>query len=279
MRTKRAFTLIELLVVIAIIAILAAILFPVFAQAREKARAATCLSNQKQIGLAALMYVQDYDEQWPLLEDCGIPSGPTVADLINPYIKAGNLNDNANGGNGWPEGSIWKCPDGMTYDTGDRDSYVTYGYNYLYLTNSTPHGPNGTWNWVDIWQWCNGGKSLAAINTPAEMVVFGDGGHSDGPNSPKDPYSSYGGHTDTWWTLLPPSLRAAVTVADWIDWTTVLDARHSTQTNVVFSDGHVKSRPLASIYGRWSAYCGDSCQDFHTTLTPPDQYFDGNYPN
>ncbi|HEY3298451.1 MAG TPA: prepilin-type N-terminal cleavage/methylation domain-containing protein, partial [Armatimonadota bacterium] len=66
--TKRnsGFTLIELLVVIAIIAILAAILFPVFAQAREKARSASCLSNEKQIGLGLMMYMQDYDETYPM---------------------------------------------------------------------------------------------------------------------------------------------------------------------------------------------------------------------
>ena len=63
-RFRQGFTLIELLVVIAIIAILAAILFPVFAQAREKARAVSCLSNLKQIGLASGMYLQDYDERW-----------------------------------------------------------------------------------------------------------------------------------------------------------------------------------------------------------------------
>src|SRR5271165_6941681 len=82
-RQTGGFTLIELLVVIAIIAILAAILFPVFAQAREKARAISCLSNVKQIGTAFYMYVQDYDETTPSL---GGNSGDYTNHLY-PYVK------------------------------------------------------------------------------------------------------------------------------------------------------------------------------------------------
>jgi prepilin-type N-terminal cleavage/methylation domain-containing protein/prepilin-type processing-associated H-X9-DG protein len=88
--TRRGFTLIELLVVIAIIAILAAILFPVFAKAREKARQSSCLSNVKQIGLAVMQYKQDYDECWPW-ELYNVTWQPTVplgwGGEIGPYVK------------------------------------------------------------------------------------------------------------------------------------------------------------------------------------------------
>jgi len=95
-RRREGFTLIELLVVIAIIAILAAILFPVFAQAREKARAASCMSNNKQMALAFSMYKQDYDETYP-------PAVDPVTNLwwenaVTPYIKGGNV------------GGILTCP-------------------------------------------------------------------------------------------------------------------------------------------------------------------------
>jgi len=103
-RKQSGFTLIELLVVIAIIAILAAILFPVFAQAREKARAISCISNLKQIGIAYRMYMSDYDEMVP---PCYQYYSPTPADnpynnilyypdIMNPYVKSAG---------------IWVCPD------------------------------------------------------------------------------------------------------------------------------------------------------------------------
>src|SRR5690349_12512311 len=101
-RQKGGFTLIELLVVIAIIAILAAILFPVFAQAREKARSSSCLSNQKQIALAHSMYAQDYDETYPMAQGTLIDPVTGILtrweDSVKPYIKGGNV------------GGILTCP-------------------------------------------------------------------------------------------------------------------------------------------------------------------------
>jgi prepilin-type N-terminal cleavage/methylation domain-containing protein len=85
---KQGFTLIELLVVIAIIAILAAILMPVFAQAREKSRQASCLSNLKQIGLATMMYVQDYDETYPSNLALSIP-GTSFGEDWGSWVRSG----------------------------------------------------------------------------------------------------------------------------------------------------------------------------------------------
>ena len=105
-RKRGAFTLIELLVVIAIIAILAAILFPVFAQAREKARQAACLSNEKQIALAIIAYSQDYDEQMTFGSSSS-GRGDGWASLVYPYVKAIG---------------VYACPDDTTNPGGGQDA-------------------------------------------------------------------------------------------------------------------------------------------------------------
>ena len=117
-RNRRGFTLIELLVVIAIIAILAAILFPVFARARENARRASCQSNLKQIGLGILQYTQDYDEKFPRSwadSPTRIAIGDSLFKQIDPYLKSAQ---------------ILRCPS----DNMSSAIYPwSYGYNYVYL--------------------------------------------------------------------------------------------------------------------------------------------------
>jgi len=107
---RKGFTLIELLVVIAIIAILAAILFPVFAKAREKARATTCLSNLKQLSLAVMMYLSDYEETFMLSVGQG---GDTFPHVLEPYVK---------------NKGIWKCPNDPAQPVAG-DYPVTYSLN------------------------------------------------------------------------------------------------------------------------------------------------------
>jgi prepilin-type N-terminal cleavage/methylation domain-containing protein/prepilin-type processing-associated H-X9-DG protein len=260
----RGFTLIELLVVIAIIAILAAILFPVFAQAREAARKTTCVSNLKQLGSATMMYSQDYDERFPLLED-GSAARMTVANLLDPYIKTSKKNINGLGGNLWPEDSVWRCPSGFTYNFGNPNSYYTVSYNFLYLTDldaSNNFVPDwSSPNRYGIWGWTQPGRSMAAVAQPAETVLMSDAGHSDGPR----------GTSPTWSGLMTPAARLANGAQPWL---TVLEARHNQVANVVWLDGHTKAVKMEAIYGRWDT--STSPPTFVPTQNPPDRFFDLN---
>ncbi len=151
-RQPRAFTLIELLVVIAIIAILAAILFPVFAQAREKARQTSCLSNMKQIGLGIVQYVQDYDETLPRSTFYKDPTDPYAAgnfdgsptwdNVVNPYIKNGQAGTSTDSGFAviGKGGPIFQCPS----DSKARVSYMeNLGRRSYALAGSWRNGEEG----------------------------------------------------------------------------------------------------------------------------------------
>jgi len=173
---RSGFTLIELLVVIAIIAILAAILFPVFAQAREKARGASCLSNAKQLSLGIVMYTQDYDEMMVMSANDSLPGvlrtdGSTYrrwspwTKQIQPYVKNVDLllcpssKDNAfvNAANA----------------VARKEIYASYGFNYGYLGTFGGGDPSGSGDY--IWS----PVSLAEISRPAGTVMIAD---AQGPN-------------------------------------------------------------------------------------------------
>jgi prepilin-type N-terminal cleavage/methylation domain-containing protein/prepilin-type processing-associated H-X9-DG protein len=165
---RRAFTLIELLVVIAIIAILAAILFPVFAQARAKARQATCLSNQKQLGLAILAYAQDYDETLPPGNYSAAPLAGNVGwmYMIDPYVKANVPYSNAN--LGAAKLSIFVCPDyGATpYASTFLSPTRSYLVNRMIFGGYERNLPSTYWE---------APKSLAAMQAVAQVVMLAEG--------------------------------------------------------------------------------------------------------
>jgi prepilin-type N-terminal cleavage/methylation domain-containing protein/prepilin-type processing-associated H-X9-DG protein len=147
-QSRGGFTLIELLVVIAIIAILAAILFPVFAKAREKARQISCASNEKQIALGALQYTQDNDEMFPAGTSNGYDGDPNGwAGLIYPYVKSAQ---------------VYKCPD----DPQPLD-VVSYAINN-YVGNA------GNWRSLaqDPVNGYNSGTPISMFNAPSSTILF-----------------------------------------------------------------------------------------------------------
>jgi prepilin-type N-terminal cleavage/methylation domain-containing protein/prepilin-type processing-associated H-X9-DG protein len=148
-RRTNAFTLIELLVVIAIIAILAAILFPVFAKAREKARQTTCASNLKQIGLAMTQYVQDYDENLPFRE---ITGGQTWKVVITPYLKSSN---------------VFMCPSNPRSTIGTTDD----GLPVSYVPNCLSSPPSQSQIGVIGESTTTGAATLAQIASPSSLIA------------------------------------------------------------------------------------------------------------
>jgi prepilin-type N-terminal cleavage/methylation domain-containing protein/prepilin-type processing-associated H-X9-DG protein len=168
-RRTSGFTLIELLVVIAIIAILAAILFPVFARAREKARQSSCLSNLKQIATATLMYAQDYDETMPLFLHSGI--NLTAQTRIQPYMA---------------NEQIWVCPSGSApyyyyWDNPTGTSAVTgiegsYGYNRQLSTRLMANIPRP----VEIGVWADCQNRLTHLYDNSTFRTAGR--HNEGGN-------------------------------------------------------------------------------------------------
>ncbi|MGC8783283.1 MAG: prepilin-type N-terminal cleavage/methylation domain-containing protein [Armatimonadota bacterium] len=216
--TRQAFTLIELLVVIAIIAILAAILFPVFAQAREKARSASCLSNLRQYALATLAYVQDYDETFPQsvysMDHAILVPGTgdrvfTVYDATMPYVK--NVD-------------IMVCPShrpgidfvailqSLGLNGSGNFRYSSYALNFAVFQD--PAVPPGLFNNDPV-------VSLGAIGEPANTTMFYD-----------STYIPPGG------TQVDPICRVPTCPFCWDNFPA--HPRHSDGFNVNFVDGHAK---------------------------------------
>jgi prepilin-type N-terminal cleavage/methylation domain-containing protein/prepilin-type processing-associated H-X9-DG protein len=232
-RFSPGFTLIELLVVIAIIAILAAILFPVFAQAREKARSASCLSNMKQTGLAFSMYVQDYDETNPRSYHAGDPCGPRSVswmEMFQPYLK--NV-------------GILVCPS-------DGNPLVTRSYKTSYIPNYCTMPP-GDFTAV----------RMASIEFPAETIIMTDRGQQAKCRVGKfSADNSASGTTGQDATCATNPCTDSNRFFDRVAWD-----RHTDGGNYIFNDGHAKWLRVQSTYcpknmwgpgtpGSGIGYCG-----------------------
>jgi prepilin-type N-terminal cleavage/methylation domain-containing protein/prepilin-type processing-associated H-X9-DG protein len=215
---RSAFTLIELLVVIAIIAILAAILFPVFAQARESARRTACVSNTKQIGTAMHMYIQDYDEMTPaVVHYSGRTDDPDFWVIIQPYVKNVSMFF-------CPDRTEWAMPSGD--DCGGQETFNTqqrcigYGYNWGILSNSRLGLVSGriSFNNGTLRGYVEAGVPLAVVLAPADTFAYGDTG--DNPRY---------------------TICSNYVFQYYVNATTSGEMRHGGKLNMAFTDGHAKS--------------------------------------
>ncbi|HEY3332659.1 MAG TPA: DUF1559 domain-containing protein [Capsulimonadaceae bacterium] len=222
---KRAFTLIELLVVIAIIAILAAILFPVFATAREKARQTTCASNLKQIGLGFTQYCQDYDEVSPYTirsgANIGQPHTP-LGLLLHPYIKSYGV---------WYDLSDDQIQptDPQKYAAGPFQK-VSYGYNFYFMQKWSPSATSGS---ASVQSYLPA-LPMSKMQTPAlDGIVFGSWMNGPGAWILDNPgtFERIEGNTKDTGAVTPASVKATI------------NRGHNGGGNVLYADSHVKWLP------------------------------------
>ncbi|MBV9471117.1 MAG: DUF1559 domain-containing protein [Abitibacteriaceae bacterium] len=235
---KRGFTLIELLVVIAIIAILAAILFPVFAKARENARRASCQSNEKQIGLGIMQYTQDNDEIYPMAYWTAngkpdTPWGPWAnADFgweheIFPYVKATG---------------IFLCPSASRPTGGGADNTGQVGMNQYYMnqriTANWSYGDSGQTGWSHC---CGDPLNNADLSFPASTIMVGDGSRAGSAASVSDDSGGWG-HNDGFHAVLgDDSGHCGGNGTDEQNCGSPAPGRrHLDGANYLFADGHVK---------------------------------------
>ncbi len=225
---RKGFTLIELLVVIAIIAILAAILFPVFAQARSKARQTACISHSKQIGLAIMMYAQDYEETYPpyqIVIPCPWPDvcGTSLVSagylyLVQPYSK-NNLYS--------------QCPEAKKLDTSGA------GGKRLWLEGRVGYGMS-----VPVPGSSGSFGAMARLEAPATHVLVADA-VPDGPNS-LPLHNAWGAYMNH---MSPPfSPTAWGLTGTWQPWHQRPHGRHTGKVTTIFCDGHVKALPFEALY-------------------------------